>query len=293
MVLGASHSGTTMLDLMLGNNDATFSTGEVWAAFHPWRKHHFDPTCGCGAKPCAFWEQLLNLPEADFHHAAATQNGMNNVVDSSKDLSWIIDAASHAARHGMKMHNVVIWKEPVELAYSYFKREWTMEQFRSQYLKYYERFLGTRLPFVAVRFSSLVADPASTVRKLCAITGLPWQEGQEEFWHKTHHHMFGAYKTGKQSRAGSSSIKDSIDYPEEFLEAFDRFSSGMTNDARLMRVVGALESMDIDKVYVPRLAAQQTAISAHKPLWYYIHKLKRIYHRRFPQTYVPTAADLK
>ena len=95
MVLGASHSGTTMLDLMLGNNDATFSTGEVWAAFHPWRKHHFDPTCGCGEKPCAIWEQLLSLPEADFHHAAATQNDMHNVVDSSKDLSWIIDAAAH------------------------------------------------------------------------------------------------------------------------------------------------------------------------------------------------------
>ena len=292
MVLGSSHSGTTMLDLMLGNHDATFSTGEVWAAFHPWRKHHFDPTHGCSEQTREVWDKLLGVPEAEFHHAAATQPGMNNVVDSSKDLSWVIDAVAHTRRAGMQMYNVVVWKEPIELAYSYFKRERSMQRFRSQYLTYYERFLDTRLPFFAVRFSQLVAEPASTVRQICELTGLPWQEKQEEFWRKDHHHLFGAHKTGKQSRAGASKIAASIDYPEEFLQVFDEFCRSFTHDKRLMRVVGSLDAMDINKIYVQRMRSLGEITEVHKPYWYYTHKLKRIYYRYFPETYRPTAADL-
>ena len=293
MVLGASHSGTTMLDLMLGNNDATFSTGEVWAAFHPWRKHHFNPACGCGAQPCPVWEKLLKLPEDQFHYAAATQAGINHVVDSSKDLTWIIDAAEHARQTGMRMHNVVIWKEPIELAYSYYKREWTMEQFRSQYLKYYERFLDTRLPFVAVRFSSLVADPAETVRKLCKLTGLPWQPGQGRVL-GTNSIITCSVLTKRASKAvpANPELPVQLSTRKSFLTVFDKFCEAMTSDVRLMRVIGSLDAMDIDKVYVQRMAALETTGRAHKPGWYFTHKLKRIYHRYFPETYKPTAADL-
>ena len=69
MVCGAARSGTTMLDLMLGNAEDAFSCGEIYALFRPFRTHHFDPECTCGSRDCDTWRQLRAVPEADFHRS--------------------------------------------------------------------------------------------------------------------------------------------------------------------------------------------------------------------------------
>jgi hypothetical protein len=292
MVLGASHSGTTMLDLMLGNHDETFSTGEVWAHFRPWRAHHFSIECRCGQNPCPIWEQLKGTGEQDFHKTVLNLDNINSIVDSSKDLSWTIDSAQWAKANDINVRNVVIWKEPIELAYSHWKRGHSIAEFRHDFLTYYERFLNLGLPFVSLRFSALVGDPTNTIRKLCEITGLPWHAKQEEFWNKQHHHLFGAAKTGAQAQTGRSAIMAAHDYPAEFLRLFEEFAKGMTDDPRLMRVLDALEAMDFEKAYVPGIFAQETRIPAIKPLWYYRHIVKRIFFKRFPQVFIPAAADI-
>lgn len=58
-ICGEGQSGSTMLDLMLGNGYDTFSCGEVYAWFRPWRTHHFRITCSCG-KLAAENHRILN-----------------------------------------------------------------------------------------------------------------------------------------------------------------------------------------------------------------------------------------
>jgi hypothetical protein len=285
-VLGAAHSGTTMLDLMLGNHEATFSTGEVVAWYWPYRKHHFDPQCGCGQPNCEIWEQLKAAPKEELHSAVLNLPGIGHVVDSSKDLAWMLDAAEYAQSGGRQIHNVVIWKEPIELAYSHWKRESPLTSFRYEFLTYHERLLDLGLPFVAVRFNQLVSAPSATLQKICALTGLPVRERQEEFWNKQHHQLFGSATTGRQSRAGESKIREATDYPPEFMQVIEPYLQEIVNDRRLMRVVGALESVNIDKQYAPRFATVgPDATIPAKPLWYRWHALKRVFTRRFPQTF--------
>ena len=62
-ICGAARSGTTMLDLMLGNASDAFSCGEVNARFRPWRSHHFNPECRCGQNPCQIWAEIADVPE--------------------------------------------------------------------------------------------------------------------------------------------------------------------------------------------------------------------------------------
>ena len=54
-VCGAARSGTTMLDLMLGNSDDAVSTGEIYAVYRPYRIHHRYPVCSCGDADCSAW----------------------------------------------------------------------------------------------------------------------------------------------------------------------------------------------------------------------------------------------
>jgi hypothetical protein len=285
MVLGASHSGTTMLDLMLGNHPETFSTGEVCAYYRPYRKHHFYPVCGCGRAPCSIWKNLLNTPEHHFHISVANLPKINNVVDSSKDLSWAMDAMKWARESGINIHNVVIWKEPIELAYSYWKRGNSIAALRNDFLTYYERLLACNMPFISVRYRSLVSDPANVIKQLCETTGLPWQLQQDQFWLKQHHHLFGASATSQQARNGKSSIRSAADYPREFLDAIAGFILEIAKDQRLMRVIGALDSMDVEKTYVPKVSATAAQELLVRPLWYYRHAIKRIVYRHFPRDY--------
>jgi hypothetical protein len=50
LVCGAARSGTTMLDLMLGNSPDVFSYGEIYALFRPFRTHHFFGSSGTASQ---------------------------------------------------------------------------------------------------------------------------------------------------------------------------------------------------------------------------------------------------
>ena len=117
-ICGTARSGNTMLDLILGNSDDTFSCGEVYAWFHPYRQHHFKINCSYGNNPCQTWEKIKDEPENEFHAAIFKTLGVSFVIDSSKDLCWLIDTQTWAFANNLKSINLVIWKDLLELAYS-------------------------------------------------------------------------------------------------------------------------------------------------------------------------------
>jgi len=280
MVCGASRSGTTMLDLMLGNSDSAFSCGEIYALFRPYRTHHFDPDCSCGQKPCPVWDKLGDVPQANFHREALAQPGIRHVVDSSKDLNWVLDSNKWARRSNIPVKNVLLWKEPIDLAYSHWKRGRPIDYFRRSFLNYYERFLDLHLPFAAVSFNELVNNPASLLKHVCEYANLEWHEGQEEFWNKQHHHVFGSAGTGSQVNQGKSSIRAKEEFPEEFLQAWEALHT--EKDTQLSRVIAALREADIISGKEANVGSPPRYTGVVKPFWYYHHALKYAYQKRFP-----------
>ncbi len=280
LVCGAARSGTTMLDLMLGNADNAFSCGEIYALFRPFRNHHFDPVCTCGERDCAAWQTLRRVPEADFHKAVLEQPGIDYAVDSSKDLRWVLDSNEWARGHDIPVRNVLIWKDPIDLAHSHWKRGRPVDYFRKQFLDYYERFLDLGLPFISVSYQRLVNEPEKVLGALCAELGIGYFPGKEEFWHKHHHHFFGSAGTAKQVGAGRSKVGLRRDFPQEFTAAWEAYQSHAGPDERLARVVNALEQHDVCS---PATIAQPTPRGGLRPLWYYRHMLKAFVRRYFPE----------
>ena len=186
MVLGAARSGATMLDLMLGNSDDVFSCGEVWSMFRPHRSHHFLPGCSCGDSDCAVWRELSKYPVSEFHAKALKQPNVKFVIDSSKDLRWLVDSHKWARQSGTKIYNVITWKDPMSLSYSHWKRGRPIEYYRLAFVRYYGRFLDLGLPFVSLSHNRIVADPGAALRDICTHLGMDYQEGREEFWQKRH-----------------------------------------------------------------------------------------------------------
>lgn len=282
-VCGAARSGTTMLDLMLGNSHEAFSCGEMFCYFRPWRAHHFEPVCSCGESPCKVWAKIGECTEDQFHARVFERLDVRFVVDSSKDLRWVLDGNVWAQDASIPVANVLIWKTPKSLAYSHWKRGRPVGAFRRHFLNYYERFLRLRLPFISVAFEELVSDPARVLEALADNLGMTYEPGLEQFWEKQHHHYFGSAGTTRQARAGESAIRSTDDFPEEFLHAYERFMDSRKGDERLEAVTDEIRERDFSQIRKRVPAVPLIDPGRPRPVWYYRHSLKAIFRRRFPE----------
>jgi len=280
MVCGSARSGTTMLDLMLGNADDAVSTGEVFALFRPYMPHHLSPECSCGNPDCDFWAGLLDIPASQFHASILRQRpNAKMVVDSSKDLRWVVDSNVWARQQGLPVKNVVIWKNAKDLSYSYWRRGDSISMYRNQFLTYYGRLLDLGLPFVALNYQTLVDDTQSTLRELCLQLGLAYDDSRMEFWRKQHHHFFGSSGTKRQVGKSDSSIKKVTDFPDEFLRLFEDEQEWLESSAEFNLVVEQLRARDVSQH--PNLD-EEANLSALRPIWYYRHMLKSAWWKIFP-----------
>lgn len=246
-VLGTSYSGTTMLDLMLGNGPEAFSCGEVHALFRPFRTSHRGLADALldQSDPNDPWARIGPVGQEGFHARVASALGVNVVVDSSKDLGWMIDAHDWARRSGLLVANVVIWKYPHELAESYHKRDLGFEASRHHFLTYHQRLLSTGVPFTAVRWRDLAADPAATLRSLCELMGIPWRDGRERFWEAGATHLLGNAGTRAQADAGASKVRAPEPTPREIMEPFARFSARSRYESDAKPIIDRLLERDI------------------------------------------------
>jgi hypothetical protein len=283
MVLGAARSGTTMLDLMLGNSDDVFSCGEVWCMFRPHRIHHFGPGCSCGDPECSVWGELSKCHEREFHAEALKQPDVKFVIDSSKDLRWLIDSHEWARQSGTNVLNVITWKDPISLAYSHWKRGKPVDYYRLAFVRYYGRFLNLGLPFVSLSYNRIIADPGAALRDLCSHLGMDYQEGREEFWQKRHHQLLGSAGTAKQVSQGASKVYAQSEYPEAFLKEFGRLGDENGADAEINALIHQLEAHELGRSGAS-LAGSVALGPTLKPAWYYYHGLKAIYRKWFPSS---------
>lgn len=289
LVCGANRSGTTMLDLMLGNADNAFSCGEVYSWFRPTRRNHFVLRCSaCAPEPCAIWNGLKDVKENLFHDTIFRKLGVDLVVDSSKNLCWVLDSNTWARRRSIRVVNLVIWKDPVDLAYSFFKRGGTSMEWRDPFVDYYSKFISLGMPFISVSYDELVADPARKLRAVCEAIQIPYFSGKENFWIKKHHHLFGSGGTRKQMVAGNSAIKSTPRSPE-FLAVEQSIRDAIQQDSAVHRIIDELSRHEISSL--GGLVPDRSAPRNGRPVWYYYRMAKCRLRRYFPAPPVTGSLD--
>ncbi|WP_435009461.1 hypothetical protein P12x_000713 [Tundrisphaera lichenicola] len=280
-VCGASFSGTTMLDLMLGNAPDAASCGEVGAWFRPRRRDRLAPNCPCGADPCPRWEPFAGVPETRFHPLAMDLWGVRILADSTKRLSWVIDVNHWGALAGIRVVNLLIWKDPVTHAYSHWKRGTPIRDARRRFVRYHERLLGLKIPFASIHFDEFTRSPAEQLAEACRAVDIPYFAGKERFWTRRHHNLFGNQGTRVQVGQAEGAVRPLQPFPDAFLAEMAAFEAGRGPDVRRQRVVDALKRFDVS-VTDPGIFSKV----GHGPglvtrYWYYEHKLKKVYRDIF------------
>jgi hypothetical protein len=280
-----------MLELMLGNAPNAFACGEVYAWFRPHRSHHFEIDCPCGQKPCPYWERVKNGPERRFHRRVLEQFEVDFVVDSSKDICWVIDSNRWARRNGVQAFNLLVWKSPLGLAHSHWKRGWGIVSARHAFVLYYARFFETGLPFLSVSYDELVQDPDQKLEAVCKLVGLDYFPGKERFWEKRQHHLFGSGGVREQVVRANSRIDSGDSLPTAFLQEVKRLGFDLQRDQEVQNILENLAKREVSRQSRIEGALLQDKHESHRgriqPLWYYEQWIRRIYKRRFPDPWPP------
>jgi len=275
-VLGAGRSGSTILGLMLGNDDSSFFTGEIHAWFRPFRTHHFKFECSCGNFDCETWKNLKGLKENVFHENVLKALGVNYVVDSSKNLNWCIDIHSWYKNKNISIINFIIYKELINYIYSLWKRGETIDSAIKKYLTYYKRFFQTNLSGIAIKYEELISNTDLILDRVIEYTGQKKTLNREQFWLKQHHYTFGSGGVLKQIKDGNSEIK-----PDLFDDAFERLipelKARIDADKEIQMILEKLNQIDILEY-----SDYESNMKPKKPIWYYLAKIKKNIKKRIP-----------
>jgi hypothetical protein len=187
LVLGTPYSGSTLLDMLLGNTAEAFSLGEITSAFRPTKKVHLDRLCSCGAASCGRWDRWADLPARDAHRAIAETERVTTLIDSSKYLTWASDVVRW--NPDATIRAVVTYKTPAQFATSATKHGFTRPFLT--YTRYHKRLDNLEIPYVTSSFDDLVADPAGTLKALRTAAGMAYASGDEDLRTARSHHFAG------------------------------------------------------------------------------------------------------
>lgn len=239
-VLGAGRSGTTMLDLMLGNDPESFSLGEVSAWYRPYRKHHRNIDCNCGNPSCPYWLKLLSVPESEFHTNAFSCLGCNYLVDSSKSLDWVIDNSEWAIKNKIKVINIVIYKPVLSYINSIWKRGESINASLRRYKSYHHRLFDSGVPFIAISFTELLSKPDLVLNEICLLTGQKFDLSRKNFWDRNSHQIFGSNSVRFNLTNKPKRIELAEKFTDEFNKHIPEFEKIISNDKALTLIENRL-----------------------------------------------------
>lgn len=278
-IVSAPRSGSTLLDAMLGSGDLGCSLGEAAFFFRPVHKHNRKVDCCCGDAGCAFWKRVNLASARSFHQQVVDSSGAEYLVDSSKNLNWVVD--TYRYNPDFRIINVVIWKDLEKLAYSHWKRDEDCIANLKKYSAYLHRFLSLQLPFVSVELSALSSDPERILKQLCSSIGISYDLKMTRFWEQEHHFLYGSYGVQQQIRGGKAFIYKEDVFPEAFNHTHQSVTRYIEDDAKTKKLLITLKEHDVSKETAVKFEGRKPVRPL--PLWYYYRGAAR-YMRSFLRT---------
>jgi Sulfotransferase family len=223
-VAGMTHSGSTLLDLMISANSNAFSVGEAFQLAdyaHARRVKNettkFGNECTCGAETiwhCSFWPKIddlvreksglglrdLDIQSSDpetfrkhnelFFDAVAEATGAGIIVDSSKIEKRLRGLVQSRFAPVLPIH---LMRDPCGQVYSVARRRHQMMRPALRYCRETIRIvrLLNGMPHLSVRYEDLVRQPAEQLRRIMAGIGVAYEPGQLSWHDKVRHNLSG------------------------------------------------------------------------------------------------------
>jgi hypothetical protein len=231
-IVGLGHSGSTLLDLLLGAHSRIVGVGELIAlssAGKPGRHEQvLDRRCDCGAPTklaCQFWDAVdrrlqsagatsLRTIDLDICDPGAFRTVNAAIFDAIAGVSgrsWIVDSSKRISRYqrlveaGFNVRPIHIVRAPCGVVASHVRKGrnwWSHCLTYSGHAFRAPRVLADR-EHLRIHYEDLATRPEEVVRGAMEWLGLDFEPGQLRF-HQTPHHLLAG---NHMRHAGDESIR--------------------------------------------------------------------------------------
>ena len=235
-IAGSSHSGSTLLDLLLGSHPAIESVGEAKKipAVAARIRAGENPLCTCREPvvTCAFWRQVMPADPAELQKNAAANAALFRSALTSGGKQIALDSSKTSGRAEMLARSelfdltlVHLVRDSRAIAYSNRRKQsrapaeqqgayrlvpsvrgWRKLNLRTRRL--FRDRPGVR--YVPIRYEDLTADPRAELQRVLEAVGLPWEESMLRYREHTHHNIEGnrmRMETGSAIRADNEYLQ--------------------------------------------------------------------------------------
>lgn len=198
-VVGAGHSGSTLLGVTLGAHPAVFYAGEA-------RKSIFlgDPTkprkkrvCKLCGERCPVWGSFVPTPGVDLYEQLSRLTGRPVVLDSTKSPEWIEERAAEVHARGGDARLFLLQRDGravvasrhrkyPETSFAEHARTWATQITEAR--RFAAAFPG---PVLDVRYERMAKMPRRELERAAAFLGLPFAEEMLAPWSAPLHPLGG------------------------------------------------------------------------------------------------------
>lgn len=228
LIAGTGHCGSTLLDLILSSHSNAFGLGELWSLGNNERYFQRElPFCNINGFEDLFWTKertkhiykyfrkksrigkfLMRLMhrksgKAELFQYLFQETNALMLIDSSKNANWINKCLTELSDSNIEPVLIYLTRDGRAVINSYYKKypdrglEKIIDQWLSKIERFkdlYHRFGGTK---TIISYEEFTSDPKNTIKKLCDLICLEFQQDMMEFWKHDHHQIGG--NTGTKS----------------------------------------------------------------------------------------------
>lgn len=219
-IIGVGHSGSTLLDLLLGSHSHTFSVGELIALTSTGKPGRHERVlaepCDCGAPTkyaCSFWGEVdrrlqsahatslrdVDLEPRDPDAFRAANRAMYETVAELSGRPYVVDSSKRPSRFerlveaGFEVRPIHILREPHGVIASNVRKG---HDWRKQCRIYSRQAIRTRRlladrEHMLIRYEALATRPEETIRAIMEWLGLAFEPEQMRWSRTVHHHLAG------------------------------------------------------------------------------------------------------
>ena len=186
-ILSHSHSGSTLLDLMIGSHPQCSSLGEF---VHFSEKVTSDkPMCVVCNSDCEVWQKFIHIhKKRSPFDAAFDAFGSSYLVDSSKRISW---AQKYGTKNDFYIH--IVRYGLATLLKTKRKSGKIIPKNVNGWIKSnrnISKFVSHSKHGIRVRYEDLVTSTVEELSRICKFIGIEYYDKMREFW-KVKHHVIG------------------------------------------------------------------------------------------------------
>jgi hypothetical protein len=202
-ILCPGHSGSTLIDLVLGSHSKCHSLGEF---IHVEAFLSRGEICHVCTGVCKFWETFRTChtgTDTTVHKAAHRATRGKILIDSSKTVSWFYKTIKDNPDMDFQIIRLVRSCYGAMLSHK-FKKQFLNTNAIERWVRATKRFDICCKRFedkvLTVRYEDFCTHPARVAKRMCGFIGLKYQPQMLQFWKHKHHPCGGNGKPVRMVR---------------------------------------------------------------------------------------------